>query len=112
MKNQEDAETLDPKFRIQELKLLFRSLTSGISQQVQALKGQLTDDDATGLQAEIKKLEAAHLTLAKAEEAFHEKTKDADIDGGPDYDTIRDEIGRALDRIRSNANPESVSGKS
>jgi len=112
MMNQDEAEFLDPKHRVQELKLLFRSITSGISQQVQFLKGKLTTEDAADLKAEIAKLESTHLTLAKAEEAFHEKTKDADIDDGPDYEAIRDKIGSALDRIRSNTDPESVSRES
>ena len=108
MNDDEEAEFLDPEHRIKELKLLFRSVTSGISQHIEALKGQLTPTDAKELRAEISMLEAAHLTLAKAEEAFHEKTKDTDADIGPDYDEIRDQIGRALDRIRTNPDPSCV----
>lgn len=112
MKNQdEEAEFLDPKHRVQELKLRFRSINNGIIQQIQALDGQLTIDNAAEIKAEIAKLEAAHLTLAKAEEALHEKTKHLGADEGPDYDAIRDEIGRSLDRIRTNEDAEGVSRK-
>lgn len=108
MKTNDKSDDLDPKHRVKELKLLFRRVTSGLSQHIEALNGQLTKEDATELRAEIQKLEGVHLTLAKAEEAFHEKFKDNDADLGPDYDAIRDQIGRALDRIRTNPDPSCV----
>ncbi|WP_394152581.1 hypothetical protein [Loktanella salsilacus] len=51
--------------------------------------------------AKLAELQATHVHLLKAEEQFIEKfgqgTDDADID----FDAIRDDIGRRLDRIRA-----------
>lgn len=97
---EDESDALDPGKRIEEMKLLFRGVNSGLSAQIAALRGKLTVKDAAALKIKIAELESTHMSLVRAEEAFHEKTKHDVANSGPDYDAIREEIGRALDRIR------------
>ncbi len=51
------------------------------------------------LMTKLMELQSIHFAVIKAHEAFHEKYDPTD--SGVDYDKIRDDIGRQLDRIRT-----------
>lgn len=63
------------------------------------------------IMSKISELQSVHLMVIRAEEAFHEKFGQGDIADGIDYDAARDDIGRALDRLRTAVDAKFVSGR-
>lgn len=51
--------------------------------------------------SKLMELETVHTTALKAQEAFYEKYKNTSAQDAIDYDEIRSDIGRHLDRIRA-----------
>ena len=61
--------------------------------------------------SKLGELQSMHVRLLHAEEAFNEKfNRSADADT-VDYDTIRHDLGCALDRIRAALDAEKLSGQ-
>lgn len=60
--------------------------------------------------AKLAELQATHVHLLKAEESFIEKFGQGRDDADIDYDAMRADIGRAIDRIRCTLRPDGVSG--
>lgn len=52
------------------------------------------------MQTKLGEMQTAHLMMLRAEEAFYDKFSDDIRADTIDYDVIRDELGRTLDRIR------------
>jgi hypothetical protein len=46
-------------------------------------------------------LETVHTTILRSQEAFHEKYKNSNTESGVDYNAVRADLGRQLDRIRA-----------
>ena len=85
--------------RISAIKELFEAIKQSLRAQVR----QFPDVDAQSPRAMITKLnelQSAQVLLLKAEEAYYEKYARDDIQIAIDHDALRDQIGRALDRIR------------
>ncbi|SEQ16745.1 hypothetical protein SAMN05428995_10392 [Loktanella sp. DSM 29012] len=93
--------------RQHEIAGLYATLRAAILKEIKTL-GASDGAPPKLLIGKIGELSAAHLILLKAEEAFREKyaQDDATI---LDYDTLRVEIGCALDRIRASLATEGVS---
>lgn len=53
------------------------------------------------IRAQIADLQSAYFSIKKAEEAFHDKTGNVQREGDIDFDAIRSEIGRRLDKLRA-----------
>jgi hypothetical protein len=71
---------------------------------------QVTSANLNELTKQLDLLHAAHLRVVIAEDKFHDKLgTDPDADA-IDYDAIRDDIGRQLDRLRDAIIAEGVSG--
>ena len=72
-----------------------------------------TPDSMTpkAVMSKLAELQSVHLTILKAEEAFHEKCKTTDGQPDIDFDAVRDDIGRQLDRLRCALEAEEVSKK-
>tara|TARA_R110002051_G_scaffold14460_3_gene46821 strand:- start:11066 stop:11356 length:291 start_codon:yes stop_codon:yes gene_type:complete len=49
----------------------------------------------------LSELQSAHVSLNKAQEVFYEKFAGATLEDNTNFDDIRDDIGRKLDRIRA-----------
>lgn len=60
------------------------------------------------LMTKLMELQSIHFAVIKAHEAFHEKYDSNDT--GINYDKIRDDIGRQLDRIRTVLEIKGISG--
>lgn len=85
--------------RIAEITALFANM--------RALMTKWSDDAGPASNAsskqmltKISELQSAHLLVMRAEEAFHDKFGNGEINAGIDYDAARDDIGRELDRLR------------
>ncbi len=71
---------------------------------------QVTSANLNELNKQLDLLHAAHLRVVVAEDKFHDKLgTDPDADA-IDYDAIRDDIGRQLDRLRDALIAEGVLG--
>ncbi|WP_386681396.1 hypothetical protein [Loktanella sp. R86503] len=86
--------------RVRELAGFYAALKATFLEQLDQIGGQSALPSKAHA-AKLAELQATHVHLLKAEEQFIEKfgqgTDDADID----FDAIRDDIGRRLDRIRA-----------
>jgi len=89
------------------------ALTAEIRVLLQEMVKQAREDPAGARPAELLKkigeLHSAHLKVVEKEEAFHAKLARDGADA-IDYDRIRAEIGRKLDRIRAARGAEGLSG--
>ncbi len=57
----------------------------------------------------LAELETVHLSLLKVEEKFHEKHANKSAGSDIDYDAVRADLGRQLDRIRAAIKTNGVS---
>lgn len=57
----------------------------------------------------LSDMQTTHLMVLRAEEAFYEKFSDTTASDTVDYERIRAELGRALDRIRDAERPDRLS---
>lgn len=85
--------------RLAEIEQLFQRLRLRLDQAIEAIGEPTSDTPATTLK-KLDDLQAAHLKVLTAEDAFHAKLGQDDANA-IDYDAIRAEIGRKLDRIRA-----------
>ncbi|WP_242494075.1 hypothetical protein [Salipiger sp. IMCC34102] len=92
--------------RQREILALFQTIKRTLAKQILAFEA---GDGGTpkALVAKLGELSAAHLALLKAEDAFCEKFCEDDT-RVPDYEALRAQIGRKLDRIRDTRPAEGV----
>ncbi|WP_458790278.1 hypothetical protein [Yoonia sp. MH D7] len=79
---------------------LFTSISRDLDETMAAYRAEQKISPKS-IGSKISELQSVHTSLIKAEEAFHEKFSNKDAASGLDYDVLRDEIGRQLDRIRA-----------
>lgn len=94
--------------RIAQLSNLF----SEIHDTIEVLRAEARRDnmaDWVKIISKLSEMQTLHVKLLTAEESFHDKfNQHADMDT-IDYDRIRHDIGRALDRIRAASRTDDVS---
>jgi hypothetical protein len=85
--------------RVAEIDALSLSIRDLLGQMIAAFKdGTVTDPK--DIVKKLSELQAAHLKVLSAEDAYHAKIgTDPDADA-IDYDAVRDQVGCRLDRIR------------
>ena len=71
--------------------------------------GRTNGQTPKAVMSKLMELETVHTTALKAQEAFYEKYKDTTPQGGVNYNEIRDDIGRHLDRIRAALKSKGIS---
>ncbi len=71
--------------------------------------GKVNGQTPKAIVSKLMELQTVHLAVIKAQEAFHEKFKEADVKDGVDYDDIRREIGGQIDRIRATLEAKGIS---
>lgn len=111
MKNQPtmlDSDAIDALDRVNDIKAIFKNVRDLLRLQIAAF-GPPDAQTPKPILTKLAELQSAHLTLIKAEEAFHDTFRSADAADAAEYDAIRDQIGRALDRIRAAENTGDVS---
>lgn len=110
MTNEHDAGR-DPRSlanaRLAEIEKLFADIRSIIEVMMDELGEPRTDTPAKIIK-KMDELTKAHLTVLNAEDAFHAKFGYSDDADKIDYDAIRADIGRQLDRIRDSHRTEGV----
>lgn len=83
-----------------------------IGETVERMRAALSTDTAiksAELMRKLSEMQTLHVMLLKSEETFHDTFGHPDTEDGIDYDAIRRDLGRRLDRIRSNAGAVDVS---
>lgn len=88
----------DALARRDEILALYTTMKRSLMKQILDL-GSGEHGSSKALVAKIGELSAIHLILLKSEDAFREKFCEDD-QSVPDFDALRAEIGRKLDRIR------------
>ena len=86
--------------RLAEIEELFERLRLRLDQAIDAIGEPTSETPATTLK-KLDDLQAAHLKVLAAEDVFHAKLGQDNDANAIDYDAIRAEIGRKLDRIRA-----------
>lgn len=71
--------------------------------------GRTNGQTSKTVMSKLMELETVHTTALKAQEAFYEKYKTTTAQDGVNYDKIRDDIGRHLDRIRAALKSKGIS---
>lgn len=95
--------------RVVEIDRLSRALRDRLSKMTTDVE-DVTSANLNALTNKLDLLHAAHLRVVVAEDKFHDKTgTDQDADA-IDYDAIRIEIGRQLNRIRDSFIAGDLSG--
>lgn len=95
--------------RVAEIDAVSAYIRERLKQMAADLK-QVTSANLNELNKQLDLLHAAHLRVVVAEDKFHDKLgTDPDADA-IDYDAIRDDIGRQLDRLRDALIAEGVLG--
>lgn len=89
----------DEAVRVAELDALYQRAKATLAHMMDAL-GTADGDTPKAVVAKLNELESTHLKLLKAEEAFGAKQNERDGTTALDFDALRSEIGRKLDRIR------------
>ncbi|WP_373635518.1 hypothetical protein [Yoonia sp. SS1-5] len=97
----------DPATRVAETKKLFRQIRETLVHMLETL-GTTQGDTPKSIVTKMNELQAAHLKVLSAEEAFDVHYGKLDTAETPDFDAIRIEIGRQLDRIRNTTDASSV----
>ncbi len=91
--------------RIARIANLFTSISCKLDDMIAAFSTENAVSPKT-INLKLGELQSAHASLIRAEEVFHEKFASTDAASGINYDAIRDDIGRQLDRIRAAISPE------
>ena len=84
--------------RIASIRRNFTGLRQYLDVQISEILPFSKDTPKTSAK-KLEELQSVQVTLMKAEEAFNEKYQ-PDDEADIDFDVLRDQIGRALDRIR------------
>lgn len=85
--------------RLAEMQILYQNIRDTLTEMTDRL-GKPDGATPKDVLSKIDQLNAAHLKLVSAEEAFYAKIGDNPDDDSIDYDAIRADIGCQLDRIR------------
>ena len=104
--SREDAARL----RIAEITDLFAEMRALMSKWRRSA-GSAADANTKQMMNKISELQGAHLALLRAEEVFHDKFGQGDIEDGIDYEAARHDIGCELDRLRTTMEARFVSGR-
>jgi len=86
--------------RVNDIKNVFKSIRDLLKLQIEIL-GPPDKLTPKPILTKLAELQTAQITLVKAEEAFYDKIRKDTSGTDRDFDAIRDQIGRALDRIRA-----------
>lgn len=97
------------RLRIAQLSKLFAEISATI-EGLRAVACEGTISDWHKVTQKLSELQTVHVKILTAEEAFHDKYSPSGDTDVIDYDVIRHDIGRALDRIRATSNANDVSG--
>lgn len=95
-------EEADAFERIARMRRIFKGLQDYLEVQVEEIL-PVTGDVPKSSAKKLEELQSLQVALMKAEEAFNEKFRPDDEDD-IDFDALRDQIGRAIDRIRDAEN--------
>lgn len=113
----EENDTLRDSMRLAAARIAsIDELTEDILQTLADLLEALRDaDDKSGakprdLLTKLNELHAVHLRVLAAEESFNAKFGKASDEDSVDFEAVRFEIGRQLDRIRASLIAASLSG--
>lgn len=110
--NEENEKGLSPAFlaaeRLAEIDALSRSLRQILADMIADIEvgGQTTVAETI---KKLNELQAAHLKVLAAEDTFHAKIGTDPDAVAIDYDSVRLELGRRLDRLRASLLAEAVS---
>ena len=85
--------------RITEITALFANMRALMTKWLDDA-GPVSTASSKQILTKISELQSAHLLVMRAEEAFHDKFGNGEINTGIDYDAARIDIGRELDRLR------------
>lgn len=94
--------------KLDEVIEMFDSVTETLAELVQDMQSGKTVP-AKQVRAHMADLQSAYFSIKKAEEAFHDKTGNVQRDGDIDFEAVRDEIGRKLDKLRAARDAEGIS---
>ena len=89
----------DASARHAEISRLFQSIRQILDLMIQTM-GAPDGHTPKAVIAKLNELQAAHLKVLAAEEAFHAQQGDIEDSAAIDFDAIRFEIGGQLDRLR------------
>ena len=96
--------------RLAEMKQLFRQARDLLALALDEI-GQPTAETPKALRKRFDDLFDAHLKAVAAEDAFDAQTGETGDKDVIDYDEIRAELGRQLDRIRDSGGSDAISGE-
>lgn len=85
--------------RVDEIMTLYQRIRTLLDHNLRIID-DLSDETPRALITRMDQLIAAHLKVLTAEEAFHAAQSATDADT-PDYASLRDALGRKLDRLRA-----------
>ena len=91
--------------RVAEISQLYQNIRASLVLMM-AQAGPLTTDTPKPILNKMNELQSAHLKVLAAEEAFHAHQKATAPDEDIDYDDLRADIGRQIDRIRPAHDPD------
>ena len=86
--------------RVARLDRLFTSISNKLDEMMMQF-GTSKGGPPKDFNIKLSELQSAHVSLNKAYEVFHEKFAGTAPGDTADFDAIRDDIGRKLDRIRA-----------
>lgn len=86
--------------RVARLDRLFTSISNKLDEMMVQF-GTSKGGPPKDFNIKLSELQSVHASLNKAYEVFHEKFAGTSPDDNTNFDAIRDDIGRKLDRIRA-----------
>ena len=104
-----DLDQADAQERLAEMRAMFVRVHDEIRQHMDAARDPSVSD-FKAISSKLSELQTNHLTLLRAEEAFHDKFRTDAPKNTDNYDDIRRQVGRALSRLRDTIAAEGVSG--
>ncbi|WP_245882681.1 hypothetical protein [Yoonia sediminilitoris] len=96
--------------RVAEVTRLFESVRHRLDQMIQEI-GATDESTPKSIVSKLNELQAAHLRLLVAEDAFYDQNRSDTEEETVDFRTIRAEIGRKLDRLRDTLATGGISGE-
>lgn len=96
--------------RVAEISRLFESIRQVLDHMIQAI-GTPDGQTPKAVVSKLNELQSVHLKVLAAEEAFHDNQDTSEDENIIDFDAVRAEIGRQLDRLRTAIETEKVSAK-
>lgn len=95
--------------RLAEIDALSRHIRKNLSDMLAEVDGGHSPN-LKELQNKLNELHAAHLKVLAAEDAFHARLGKTTDENAVDFDAVRTEIGRRLDRLRESRAAGGFSG--